>query len=66
MPLKQTTCENIVANEEIAQNEQFLLLPLHFQLYPVNIFSFIDIFCVFAKMKSKSSTAGFFCMPYLL
>ena len=36
------TFENIVTKGEIAHNEQFLLLPQRFQLYLINIISFIE------------------------
>ena len=39
--------ENIVTKEEIAQNDQFLLLPQRFQLFTVIKPSLKDIFCVF-------------------
>ena len=57
MPLQQTTFENIVAKREIAQNEQFLLLPQCYQLCLVIIPIFIEMFYCFAKMFSKSSAA---------
>ena len=44
-PLQQTAFENIVAEEEFAQNEQFLLLPQCFPLsiigYPFNYKDFL-------------------------
>ena len=45
--LQQTTFENIATKEEIARDEQFLLLPQCFQLYLLFILSFIVIFVVF-------------------
>ena len=41
--------ENIATNEEIAQNEQFLLLSPCFQFYSIIVLSFKGIFCAFAK-----------------
>ena len=46
-----------MTKEEIAQNEQFLLLPQYFQLYSIFKLSFIEIFHNIAKMISKSSAA---------
>ena len=40
--------ENIVANEEILHLSQY------FQLYLINILSFIEIFLIFADIFSKS------------
>ena len=49
--------ENIVTKEEIAQNEQFLLLPQCFQLFVIGYpFNYIDFLC-FDKICSKSSVA---------
>ena len=46
-----------MTKEEIAQNEQFLLLPQYFQLLVIgNPFNYID-FLVFDKICSKSSAA---------
>ena len=43
MPLQQTTFENSVAKGEIAQYEQFPLLPLCFQLWLVYGISSVKI-----------------------
>ena len=55
--LQQTTFENIVTKEEIAQDVQFLLLPQCFSLlvigYPFNYRDFL----FFDKKSSKSSAA---------
>ena len=55
--MQQTAFENIVTKEEIAQNEQFLLLPQCFPLlvigYPFNYYRF----SFFYKISSKSSAA---------
>ena len=50
--LQQTTFENIVTIEEIAHDEQFLLLPLCFQLY--SIIKLTKNFHMFDLMFSKS------------
>ena len=39
--------ENMATKEEIAQNEQFLLLQPCFQLYSIIVLSFTGIFCAF-------------------
>ena len=54
-----TTFENIATKGEIAQNEQFLLLPQCFQtLYTVvNIPTIIEIFHIIEFTFSKSSAA---------
>ena len=57
MPLQQTTFEIILANEEIAHNEQFLYLPQWFQLYSIIILSFIEFFNILNLLISKSSAA---------
>ena len=57
MPLQQTTFKNTVTKEEIAQDEQFLLLPQFFQLFSVIIPTNIELLCVFAFILSKSSAA---------
>ena len=46
-PLQQMTFENIVTNEEITQNEQFLLLPQCLQLCSVHDYTYIygDFLC---------------------
>ena len=41
MPLQQTSFENIVTKEEVAQNNQFLLLPQCFQHSCIFILSYI-------------------------
>ena len=43
--LQQTTFENNVANDEIAHiyYEQFLNLPKYFQVFSINILSFLEI-----------------------
>ena len=60
--MQQTTFENIVTEEEIAQNEQFLLLQQRFQLYSVKIPSFIVIFYIFENSicpkRSPTSSAA--------
>ena len=57
MHLQQTTFENIVTKGEIAQDEQFHLLPQCFQLLSVIILSFIEISLVFAGYFLNSSAA---------
>ena len=52
--------ENIVAKEEIAQNEQFILLPHCFQLFSIFKPSFKEIFHIFPQMVLKSSAADLF------
>ena len=52
--LYQTTYENIVTKGEMAQYDQFLILPQCFQLFFVIIPVIIDIF---VKTFSKSSAA---------
>ena len=52
MPLEQKTFENTVTKGEIAQDEQFLLLPQCFQLFSVIILPFIEIFHIFVYMFS--------------
>ena len=47
----------MVTKEEIAQNEQFLLLSPCFQLYSIIVLSFKGIFHRFSGMFSKSSAA---------
>ena len=59
MPLQQTIFENIVAKGGFALIKQFLLLPKCFQLFIIIVLSFIEIYHIFAKMYSKSSTADF-------
>ena len=49
--------ENIVTKEEIAQNEQFLLLPQCFQFFLVIIPTLIEIFHIFEETLLKSSAA---------
>ena len=58
MPLQQTTVENIVSIEEIAQDEQFLLLQQCLQLYMMIKLQFK----VVARMLSKSSAADLLYM----
>ena len=58
-PLKQTTFEIIVANGEIAHNEQFFHLSKCFQLYSMVILSLTDIFHILNKRFSMSSAAAF-------
>ena len=48
--LQQTALENTVAKEEIAHNEQLLLLPQCFQLYLIFIVSFLEIFHLIASV----------------
>ena len=45
--------ENIVTREEIAQDEQFLLLPQYFQLYSILKLSFIEIVQYFCPDEFK-------------
>ena len=52
--------ENMPTKEEIAQNEQFLLLSPCFQLYSIIVLSFSEIVTDFALMFSKSSAADYF------
>ena len=52
-----TTFENFLAKGEIAQDEQFPLLPQCFQLYLIIKLSFMDIFLFFFPLFSKSSAA---------
>ena len=47
-PMQQTTFEYILTKEEIADNEQFPLLPQYFQLYLLILHSFIGIFHILA------------------
>ena len=55
--LRRRLFENIVTKEEIAQNEQFLLLPQCFQLLVIGYpFNYRD-FPYFDKVCSKSSAA---------
>ena len=56
--LQQTTFENIVTKGEIAQNEQFLLLPQCFQLFSVIILTILENFHIFELTFLKSSAAG--------
>ena len=49
--------ENVVTKEEIAQNEQFLLLPQCFQLYSANTLYFFEKFHTSVDMFSKLSAA---------
>ena len=49
------TIENIVVREEIAQNEQLLLLPECYQFYLILKFSFIEIVHVFVHKFWKTS-----------
>ena len=51
--------ENIVTKEEIAKNEQFLLLSLCFQLYSIIVLSFKGSFQKNSGMFSKLSAADF-------
>ena len=46
-PLQQMTFENIVAKGEIAHHEQFLILPLCFQIYAIILFSTLKICNIF-------------------
>ena len=46
-----------MAKEEISQNDQVLLLPQCFQPASVIKPIFIELFCVFAKLFSKSYAA---------
>ena len=56
-PLQQTAFENIVAKEEIAHDEQFLLLQQYFPLSVIGFpFSYRD-FPFFDKIWSNSSAA---------
>ena len=57
MHLQQTTFENIVARDEIAQNKQFLLLSQCFQLYLITLLSFFEILHVFPSMFQMSYAA---------
>ena len=54
---QQTTFINIVTKEEIAQNEQFLLLSQCLQLFLIIKLSFMEIFHVFVGMFQMSSAA---------
>ena len=65
-PLQQTPIENVVAIEETAYYEQFLLLTLCFQLDSIFILSFIEINIIFAKIFSKSSATDLFYMGKVL
>ena len=57
--LKQTTFESIVAKEEFAHNEQFLLLSQFFPLLVIGYpFNYRDFPC-FDRIRSKSSAADF-------
>ena len=47
-----------MTKEEIAHNEQFLLLPQYVQLYSINTLSHIEIFRIFAYMISMSSAVN--------
>ena len=47
----------MMAEEEIAHYEQFLLWPQCFQIYLTIRLSFLEIFQVFVTMFSKSSAA---------
>ena len=49
--------ENIVANGEIALNEQFLHLPQCFQPYSIITLSLINFIYIFVLMFSKSAAA---------
>ena len=49
--------KNIVTKGEIAQKEQFLLLPQCFNLFSVIKPSFIECYCVCAEMVSQSFAA---------
>ena len=57
MLLQQTTFENVVTKEEIAQDEQFLLLTQCFQIYSISMSTFRKIFHLIVEMFSKSSSA---------
>ena len=52
MPLQQTTFENIETKEEIACNEQFLVLRQCFQLFSIIIVTFIEVFFMFVYIFS--------------
>ena len=52
------TFENFVTKEEIAQDEQFLLLAQCFQLHSIIIASLRKIFHIIVEMFSKPSAAG--------
>ena len=56
-PLQQTTFETIVRKGEIAQNEEFLLLPHSFWLYFIIYLSFLAIFHICNNLFSKLSAA---------
>ena len=56
-PLQQTTFENIVTKEEIAQNEQFLLLPQCFQFCFSKYTLIYRDFYICVHMFPKSSAA---------
>ena len=59
---ERTVFENFVTKEEeeeIAQNEQFLLLTQCFQLCSVSMSSYREIFHFIVEMFSKLSTADF-------
>ena len=49
--------KNMATKEEIAQNEQFLLLSPRFQLYSIVVLSFKGSFHCLSGMFSKSSAA---------
>ena len=53
-PLQQTTFEVIVAEGEIAHNEQLLHLPQKLQLFSIILHSFLEIIYVLYLMNSKS------------
>ena len=58
--LSRRLFENIVTKEEIAQNEQFLLLSSCFQLYSIIVLPFKGSFSnFFGYVFSKSSAAVF-------
>ena len=68
--MQETTFKNIMAKEEIAQNEQFLLLPQYFQLCLIVKLSFIEICSFFVLYVGKWEYSDLFYVkrmsPYTL
>ena len=50
---KQTAFENIVGKEEIARNEQFLLLPQYFLLSQKTVSPFVNTFDIISLFAAE-------------